>query len=154
MQVMHFRSALRRILQHVLVSNPHLGTVYISRVDLAYTCMRLWVRMEDVPSVTFLIQKKTTSEHQLVGFKLSLPMGYTKSDPYFCMVTNKVADLDNKEISQNHNSGKQPLEEADGTRSADNTDAQEAQADAGWDQLPDKQQYSARRSQTERILGP
>ena len=79
--------------------------------------------MEDVPSVTFLIQKKTTSEHQLVGFKLSLPMGYTESAPYLCMVTNTVADLDNKEISQNHNSGKHPLEEASGTRSADNTDA-------------------------------
>ena len=43
--------------------------------------MRLWVRMEDVPSVTFLIPKKIPIDTQLVGFQLSLPMGYVDNAP-------------------------------------------------------------------------
>ena len=76
MEAMRFGSAPHLILQHVLASNPLPGRVYISKVDLADAYMRLCVRMEDVPSVAFLIPKKTTSDPQQVGFHLSLPMGY------------------------------------------------------------------------------
>ena len=51
---MRFGGTLQRILQHVLTTDLHLGPVYLSRVDLADAYMRLWVRMEDVPSVAFL----------------------------------------------------------------------------------------------------
>ena len=43
--------------------------------------MGLWVRMEDIPSVDFLIPKKNPRNLQLVGFNLSLPMGYVDSTP-------------------------------------------------------------------------
>ena len=58
------------------------------------------MRMEDVPSFAFLIPKKTPSDTQLVGFHLSLPMGYVDSAPYFCMATETVANLANEAISQ------------------------------------------------------
>ena len=41
--------------------------------------MRLWVQMEYVLSVAFLIPKKIPTDPQLVGFYLSLPMGYIDS---------------------------------------------------------------------------
>ena len=62
--------------------------------------MRLWLRMEDVPSVAFLIPKKNPSDTQLVGFHISLPMGYVYNTLYFCMATETVDDLANKAISQ------------------------------------------------------
>ena len=75
MEAIRFRGALMRILKKVLTAEPRLGTVYLSKVDLADAYMRLWVRMEDVPPFAFLILKKTPSNTQLVGSHLFLPMG-------------------------------------------------------------------------------
>ena len=61
--------------------------------------MRLWVRMEEIPSVAFLIPKKTPSDTQLVGFHHSVPMGYIDSAPYYCMAMETVSNLANKAIS-------------------------------------------------------
>ena len=63
MEAMRFGGALQRILKQVLASESRLGLVYLSKVDLADAYMRLWVRMEDVPSFTFLISKKTLATH-------------------------------------------------------------------------------------------
>ena len=62
MEVMRFRGVLLRILKKVLTSDRRLGPVYISKVDLADAYMKLCVRMEDAPSVAFLIPKKTPSD--------------------------------------------------------------------------------------------
>ena len=83
MEAIRFRGALLQILKKVLTADLRLGTVYLSKVDLADAYMSLWVRIEDFPSVTFLILKKTPRDTQLVGFHLSLSMGYIDSDPYF-----------------------------------------------------------------------
>ena len=82
---MRFGGALLRILKQILTADPCLGPVYLSKVDLEDAYMRLWVRMEYVPSVTFLIPKNTPRDTQMVGFHLSLTMGYINSSPYFCM---------------------------------------------------------------------
>ena len=100
MEAMHFGGALHRILKQVLTADPRLGPVYPSKVDLTDDYMRLWVRVEDAPSVAFLIPKKNHSDQQLVGFNLYLPTGYVDSAPYFCMATETVADLANEEIAQ------------------------------------------------------
>ena len=55
MEAIQFRVALIRILKKVHTADPHLGPVYLSKLNLAYAYMRLWVRMEDDPSVSFLI---------------------------------------------------------------------------------------------------
>ena len=93
---MHFGCVTQRILRQVLTANPLLGPINPSKVYLEDTYMRLWVSMEDVPSVAFLIPKKDPSNPLLVGFHLSLPMGYIDSAPYFCMVTEKISNLVNK----------------------------------------------------------
>ena len=38
--------------------------------------MRIWVRLVNIPSVAFLVPKEREVEDQLVGFHLSIPMGY------------------------------------------------------------------------------
>ena len=60
---MRFRFALLRILKQVITADPRLGPVYLSEVDLEDTYMKLWVSMDDVPSVNFLIPKKTPATH-------------------------------------------------------------------------------------------
>ena len=87
METIYFRGVLLRILNKVLTADLQLGPVCLSKVDLADAYMRLWVRMEEVPSIAFPIPKKTPSDTQLVGFHLSLSMGYNGSAPYFCMAT-------------------------------------------------------------------
>ena len=58
--------------------------------------------MEDAPSITFLIIRRTPSKSQLVGFHLSLPMVYVDSAPYFCMANKTVSDLANVTLDQNN----------------------------------------------------
>ena len=109
METMRFGGALLRILKQVLTSDPRLGTVYLSKVDLADAYMRLWVRMEDVLPAPFLIPKKTPIGTQLVGFHLSLPMGYINISPYFGMTTETVANLANESIYQREQAGERPI---------------------------------------------
>ena len=45
MEAMRFGGAIQRILNQVLTNNPHLGPVYLSKVDLEDAYTRLWVRM-------------------------------------------------------------------------------------------------------------
>ena len=106
--------------------------------------MRLWVRIEDFPSVAFLISKKTPSNTQLVGFHHSLPMGYIDSDPYFCVAKETVADLANAAISQREQAGEQPLDLAAESRAADDAVAPKTQADASWENLPAEQRAAAK----------
>ena len=89
--------------------------------------------MEDVPSVTLLVSKKSPSNQQLVRFHLSLPMGYFDSAPYFCIATNMVADLVNKTIAQRDVARAYPLEQSAEARATDDAGVPEAQSDASWE---------------------
>ena len=54
--------------------------------------MCIWVRLKDIPSVAFLVPKSTPDEEQLVGFHLSIPMGYVDFSAFFCAITKTVKD--------------------------------------------------------------
>jgi hypothetical protein len=41
-------------------------------------------------------------EETLVAFPLALPMGWPQSSPYFCAMTETIADLANERIAQDH----------------------------------------------------
>ena len=97
--------------------------------------MRLWVRMEDVLYIAFLFLKKTPRYTNLVGFHLSLPMGYINSDPYFCMATETVSDLAKEAISQREQAEYHPLELAAKARASNDIGDPESQADASWEHL-------------------
>ena len=125
-------------------ADPLLGPVYMSKVYLTDAYMRLWVRMEDVLSVAFLIPKKNTSDTHLVGFHLSLPMGYIHSALYFCMATETFTYLANKTISLRYQAYMHPLElSAESRRAADDAGALTAKADATWETLPEEQRSAA-----------
>ena len=132
MEAMRFGGALLHIFKQVLINNPRLGPVYISKVDLADAYMRLWVRMEDVLSIAFLIPKKIPSDTQLVGLHLSLPMGYIDGATYFFMATETVSELANKPIYWREQDGDHPLELSAKARAADDAGAPKTQTEASW----------------------
>ena len=132
MEVMRFRGEIQSILNQVLTADPRLGPVYLIKVNLADAYMRLLVRMEEVPSVAFLFPKKKTSNTQLVGFHLSLPMGYVYNAPCVFMATDTVADLTKEAISQRKQAREHPLKMTAKVRVTDDSGVPEAQADASW----------------------
>ena len=62
MEYMCFGGALQHILRQDLATYPHLGKLYISKVDLANAHIRLWLRMDDVLSVAFVIPNNIESD--------------------------------------------------------------------------------------------
>ena len=105
--------------------------------------MRIWLKMEDVLSVVLFTPKKTPSYQKLVGFHLSITMGYVDSDPYFCIATNTVADLANEAISKNDFVVENPLKKAKNFIAAHDAGATKYQAGAIWEQIPANQCSSA-----------
>ena len=89
---MHFGKALHRLLDCILAADLALGPTYLCKVDLADAYMRIWVRVEDVPSVDLLIPKDKAIEEQLVGFHLYILMGYMEYADFFCTATETVKD--------------------------------------------------------------
>ena len=89
---MRFGKALYRVIDFILTAPPKLGPTFLNKVDLADSYMRIWVRLEDVPSVAFLVPKATPDEEQLVGFHLSIPTGCVESAAFFCANTETVKD--------------------------------------------------------------
>ena len=139
MEAMRFGGALQSIPKQFLTVDLCLGPVYLRKVDLVNAYMRLWLIMEDVPSIDLLVHKKNTRDTKLVGSHLLIPMGYIDSAPYFCMAKETVAELTNEAIAQRKQVGKYSLELAAKSRSADNVGATTVKADDSWTILPAEQ---------------
>ena len=77
-EALRCRKTLHKVIDCILVPPPKLCPTVLNKVDLAEAYMRIWVRLEDIPSVAFLVPKATPEEYQLVGFHLSIPMGYVE----------------------------------------------------------------------------
>ena len=73
--------------------------------------MRIWVRLEDIPLVEFLVPKATPNEEQLVGFHLSIPMWYVESPAFFCATTKTVKDITLDTLSTRHTAPPHHLED-------------------------------------------
>ena len=59
---MRFGKSLYRFINFILAASPKLGPTFLNTVDLADTYMHIWVRLEDIPSVEFLVTKSTPEE--------------------------------------------------------------------------------------------
>ena len=58
-EAIHFGKSLYRAIDCVLAAPPKLGLTFLNKVDLADACMSIWVHLEDIPSVAFLVPKST-----------------------------------------------------------------------------------------------
>ena len=97
---MQFGRALLRLLYQVRHANPAFGPVYAMKVDVADGFYRVNLNPDQALSLACLLPKAPT-EPQLVAVPLALPMGWVESPPYFCAVTETIADLTNSRLPRN-----------------------------------------------------
>jgi len=93
-EAMQFGRALERLIAHIVHSDPRFGPVHFIKIDIADGFYRVWLRLEDIPKLAVTIPN-LPGEPPLVALPLALPMGWTQSPPYFCAVTETIADLAN-----------------------------------------------------------
>ena len=115
-EVIRFGKALYRIIDCILGAPPKLGPTFINKVDLEDAYMRIWVCLEDIPAVAFLVTKDTPDEEQLVGFHLSIPMGYVESAVFFCETTDMVKDRTLDTLTTRHTAPIHHLEDLADTK--------------------------------------
>ena len=111
----------------ILTAPPKLGPTFLNKVNLADAYMRIWVRLEDIPLVKFLVPKATPNEEQLVGFHLSIPMCYVESAAFFCTTNDTVKDRALDTLSMRHTAPLYHLENLAGIKPPE-TSAQEVVA--------------------------
>lgn len=93
-EAMQFGRALERILYSIRHSNPRFGPVYLSKVDLSDGFYRVGINDSATAKLAVALPK-FPDEEQLLALPLVLPMGWVSSPPYFCAVTETIADLVN-----------------------------------------------------------
>jgi hypothetical protein len=96
-EAMQFGRALQRILHTIARSDPRLGPIYLSKIDIADGFYRIGIRSKDIPKVGVLFPARD-GEEQLIGFPLVLPMGWSQYPPIFSAATETVADLANQHL--------------------------------------------------------
>jgi hypothetical protein len=110
-ECMQFGRAHWRILKHIKHSNPNMGPVYMSKIDIADGFYCIWVRAADVPKLGVLFPSRP-GDVPLVGFPLALPMGWKESPKIVTAATETVADLVNNALQQKVLCGPHRLEPA------------------------------------------
>ena len=91
---MQFGRALERTLYNVHHANPRYGPVHMAKIDLADGFYRVKLAASGIEQLG-VIFPRYPGEQQMIAFPLVLPMGWVESVPYFCAVTETVADLAN-----------------------------------------------------------
>jgi hypothetical protein len=73
------------------------------------------VRKDDIPKLGVVLPT-APSEPKLIAFPLVLPMGWKNSPPYFCAVTETIADVTNERNLRNFQPARHPLDMLANTR--------------------------------------
>ena len=134
-EAMRFVKSLYRAIDCILTAPPKLGPTFLNKADLGDAYMQIWVRLEDIPSVAFLVPKATPDEEKLVRFHLSIPMGCVESAAFFCATIKTVKDQALDILSMRHTAPPHHLEHLADTKPPENS-AQEVaatlEADNDW----------------------
>ena len=91
---MQYGRALQRVLQQIYDADPKHGAVHMIKVDVSDGFYRVGLKPSDIPKLA-IAMPPVPGCPPLVVFPLVLPMGWTQSPPYFCALTETVADLAN-----------------------------------------------------------
>jgi hypothetical protein len=94
-KAMQFGGALHRLLHAIVDADPGHGPVHMAKIDLSDAYMRIWLSIANLPKLAFVVPPHASDPEPLIGFHLSLPMGFVESAPYFCASTETAADLIN-----------------------------------------------------------
>ncbi|KAK1736299.1 hypothetical protein QTG54_012899 [Skeletonema marinoi] len=109
---MQFGTAFERFLRELLLADPALGPIYLSKTDVSDGFYRIDIAPADVPKLGLLFPQEGSvkPDDQLVALPLVLPMGWTLSPPVFTTATETVADITNAAINAGDPFVPHPLE--------------------------------------------
>jgi hypothetical protein len=94
---MQFGRALWRVLSTIHHTDPRLGPVYLSKINIADGFYRLGVNDVDVAKLGVVVPTDP-GKPQVIGFSLVLPMGWMQSPPIFTAAAETVAELANQAL--------------------------------------------------------
>jgi hypothetical protein len=94
---MQFGRALERVLHKIKHADPRHGPVYLCKIDIADGFYRVDLEASSAPTLAVILPHNN-GEQPLVAIPLSLPMGWVESPPYFCAVTETIADIANRNM--------------------------------------------------------
>ena len=118
---MQFGHTIWRLMYIIARANPAFGPVLLAKFDLADGYYRVPLAARTALLLATLLPV-WEGEEPLVGIPLALTMGWTASPPYFCAVTETIADLVNHHLRNYPTDALRPhrLEaEAEATRASD-----------------------------------
>jgi hypothetical protein len=95
---MQFGSALPRLLQRLVYSNPAHGPPLMCKIDLSDGYYRVTLNPDASLQLAVILPPDQT-RHNLIAIPLSLPMGWKESPPYFCAFTETIADSTNIDLT-------------------------------------------------------
>eukprot|EP00957_Ditylum_brightwellii_P066258 5028563-Ditylum_brightwellii.AAC.1 len=73
----------------------------MAKVDLSNAYMQVWIWLEEILVLAFIIPPHSADAEPLIGFHLSAPMGYIESMPLFCSTTKTVSGIANASWHEN-----------------------------------------------------
>jgi hypothetical protein len=99
LETMQFGKLLWLILSAIVRSNPRLGPVYLSKIDIADGFYRIWVQSADVPKLGVLLPA-IEGQEKLIDFPLVLPIVWKESPPIFNSAAETITNLANVAIKE------------------------------------------------------
>jgi hypothetical protein len=95
---MQFGTALPRLLQRLVYSNPAHGPPLMCKIDLSDGYYRVPLSSDASLQLAVILPQDQTW-HNLIAIPLSLPMGWKESPPYFCAFTKTISDSANNNLA-------------------------------------------------------
>ena len=84
-EAIQFGTAFKCLLGQILSTDPLYGPFFLSKVVLSNAYMRVWVHLEELPRFAFIASLHPLDSDPLIGFHLSLTMGFMDSALFFLL---------------------------------------------------------------------
>ena len=95
LDAIHFGGTIRRFTTKIVNADLSYGPVFISKLNLINTYMRVWFCPKDLPCLIFVIPDHPSDPYTLIVFHLSLQMEYVEFLQLFCTMIETVTNITN-----------------------------------------------------------
>ena len=94
---MQYGHGLDHLLREIVYTYPALGPVYILKADVSNGFCRILLWHSESPKLE-LVSLTAEEDEPILVIPLTLPMGWKKPPPTFCMATETVVNISNNSL--------------------------------------------------------